>query len=74
MTPNQLRAARAALQLSVADLANLADVYKDTIGRFENERGGLQASTQAKLIEALTGLGITLLDDDGNGYGIRFKG
>lgn len=52
MTPQQSRMARAALGLSVNDLAGLANVRAMTVSNFERG-GGCYASTVAKLQAAL---------------------
>lgn len=62
MTPAQLRMARNALKLGVRELAEVANVTTATITRFENERGGLNAVTQEKLVGALETMGITFLN------------
>ncbi|AHF83716.1 DNA-binding protein [Rhizobium leguminosarum bv. trifolii WSM1689] len=73
MTPAQLRMARAALKIGVRDLAELAGVTTATITRFENERGGLNSATSAKIKSSLTSAGIILIDQNGNGPGVRLR-
>jgi transcriptional regulator with XRE-family HTH domain len=71
--PTQLKAARALLELGVRDLAKLADVTTATITRFENSRGGLNASTADKLQKALEAKGLVFIEENGGGAGVRFQ-
>lgn len=73
LKPAQVRMARSALKIGVRELADMADTTPFTVTRFETEKGGLQAATLEKLIGALERAGVTFLDDDGNGPGVRFK-
>ncbi|MGJ7042134.1 transcriptional regulator with XRE-family HTH domain [Shinella sp. BE166] len=73
MDSSQLRMARAALKIGVRDLAEMASVTTATITRFENERGGLNSTTQAKLRAALEAAGIIFIDQNGNGPGVRLR-
>ena len=73
MNSSQVRMARAALKIGVRDLAEMASVTTATITRFENERGGLNASTQAKLKAALEAAGVIFIDQNGNGPGVRLR-
>jgi transcriptional regulator with XRE-family HTH domain len=73
MTPAQLRMARAALKIGVRDLADLSDVTTATITRYENERGGLNGATAAKLKASLHEAGIIFIDANGNGPGVRLR-
>jgi DNA-binding XRE family transcriptional regulator len=73
MDSTQLRMARAALKIGVRELAVLAGVTTATITRFENERGGLNQATSAKLKAALVAAGIMFIDQNGNGPGVRLR-
>ena len=73
VTPAQLRMARAATRLGVREIAELAGVAPFTVSRFENEQGGLRLDTAEKLKRALKQLGVSFLDDDGTGAGVRFQ-
>jgi transcriptional regulator with XRE-family HTH domain len=64
MTPAQLRMARSALKIGVRDLALMASVTTATITRYENERGGLNDVTRAKLAAALEGAGVKFIEAD----------
>lgn len=71
MTPVQLRMARSALKIGVRDLAEMADVTTATITRYENERGGLNQATEAKLRTALEKAGIEFLGDTAVGMIVK---
>lgn len=76
MTPTQSRMARAALDLSQADLAKLAGVREMTLSNFE--RGGnCYASTVAKLRKALEDRGAVFISTGeaslSGGAGVRLK-
>lgn len=64
ITPMQIRMARAALRIGVRDLAAMADMTTATITRYENERGGLLASTRDKLQAALESEGVEFIGED----------
>lgn len=73
----QCRMARAALQLGVRDLAQIADVSPNTIARLE--RGEvLHARTQAFIRGALEAEGVSFLEPGGysfaGGFGVRLGG
>ena len=63
MTPAQLRMARSALKIGVRDLADMAGVTTATITRYENERGGLNATTRDKIATALELAGVLFIKD-----------
>ncbi|MEM7667399.1 MAG: helix-turn-helix transcriptional regulator [Pseudomonadota bacterium] len=73
MTAEQVRMARAALQLGVRDLADLAGVAPGTLSRFETGKGGINLSTAQKIREALEAAGIQFIDKNGGGVGVRFR-
>ena len=72
MTPEQLRMARAALQLGVRELAELADVTPNTISRIENGHDAM-ASTLEKIRTALENEGVQFIPENGGGPGVRLK-
>jgi transcriptional regulator with XRE-family HTH domain len=63
--------ARAALRLSVRDLAKIADVSAMTVTRLENARSGGYAETLRKIQEALEKAGVEFMD--GDSPGVRLK-
>ena len=73
MTPAQLRMARAATRLGVREVAELAGVAPFTVSRFETEQGGLRLATAEKLRRVFKQLGVTFLEDEGAGAGIRYQ-
>jgi len=64
--------ARAALGWSVRDLASKVGVSGNTVSRFENGADA-RGSTLSKVQRAFEREGVTFLDDNGAGVGIRFK-
>ena len=71
----QLKAARALLAWSQADLAHHSGVSEPTIARLEAEDGGLggRPSTAAKILDALLTAGIEFIPDQGDGTGVRLS-
>lgn len=59
--------ARAALGLSVRELAQRAQVAESTILRFETNKGGMQTGTLERLQSALEEGGVIFVSRDGNG-------
>nr|WP_291875881.1 helix-turn-helix transcriptional regulator [Caulobacter sp.] len=67
--------ARAALGISVRELADRADVADSTIHRFESNKGGMQTGTLERIQSALEAEGIVFVSADfSGGPGVRFKG
>lgn len=73
MYPVQMRMARAALQLGVRELSEMADVATATIVRFEKERGGLNTATLGRLKAALEAAGLIFLEQAEHGPGICLR-
>lgn len=73
MTLAQLRMARAATRLGVREVAQLAGITPFTVSRYENEQGGLRLVTAERLKGAFERLGVSFLEDDGTGAGVRFR-
>lgn len=74
VSPAQMRMARAALGLSVRELAERASVSESTIHRFEANKGGMQTGTLDRLQSALEAAGIIFLSaDEAGGPGVRLK-
>jgi transcriptional regulator with XRE-family HTH domain len=65
--------ARAALKIGVRELAVEADVAPMTISRYENEHGGMQATTRDRVQAVLEAKGIAFEVDDGRGPGVRYR-
>jgi transcriptional regulator with XRE-family HTH domain len=68
----QCRMARAALGLSVRQLADLADVSNDTVVRFEGGQE-LKSRTIAAIRAALESAGVEFIAENGGGAGVRLR-
>lgn len=64
--------ARVATGLGLRELAELADISPNTLSRLERGED-LRPSTIGTIRAALEGRGVSFLDDDGNGVGVRVK-
>jgi transcriptional regulator with XRE-family HTH domain len=62
----QIRMARAAVGLSVRQLADLSGVADSTILRFETGRGSILASNLARIQKALEDAGVMFIEADGS--------
>ncbi len=71
--PGQLRAARALLGITRAELAAAADTTERTIARLEDGETRPHKSTNTRLIDALNARGIELIEENGGGAGVRFR-
>jgi len=67
MSPVQCKMARAAVGLSVVQLAQLAGVNKNTVVNFESGRDAY-ASTATKLRDAFLATGLIRFEGDGGVY------
>ena len=65
--------ARAALQLSIRDLAKITGIAPRTISRFETGKSGGLAVTIEKLRTALEKAGVEFIPENGGGPGVRLK-
>lgn len=71
---SQVRMARAALRISVRELAALSGVADSTILRFETGKGAILTTNMARIQEALEEAGALFLSADANGGpGVRLK-
>lgn len=73
LTPSQCRMARAALQIGVRDLAQLAGLSAMTVTRFENARTSGAPETQDALRKALETAGVIFIEENGGGPGVRLR-
>ncbi|ATC33032.1 XRE family transcriptional regulator [Caulobacter vibrioides] len=74
ISPAQIRMARAALGISVRELAERSQVADSTIHRFESNKGGMQTGTLDRIQAALENDGIVFLAADATGGpGVRLK-
>lgn len=70
----QVRMARAALKLSVRQLAEAAGVADSTILRFETGRGAILATNLGRIQTCLEDLGVIFIPADAQGGpGVRLK-
>ena len=76
LTSAQIRAARALLQWSAADLANESSVGVNTIRRAEiaGDQIALTAANSAMLRGVLEAAGVEFIDENGGGPGVRLRG
>ena len=76
ITGGQIRAARAVLRLSVAELAERAQVGVQTVKRFELADGlpPSRTATLASVQSALEAAGIEFIGSPDDGPGIRLRG
>jgi transcriptional regulator with XRE-family HTH domain len=70
-----MKAARALLAWSQADLAAASGVSEPTIARLESEDGpiGGRAETGEKLCKAMERAGVEFIEENGGGAGVRMK-
>lgn len=74
LQPNQVRAGRAIIGLTMDEFAAAAGISSQTILRLENGETTASRSTTARIADALTRFGVELLgEDDGHGVGVRMR-
>lgn len=73
MKPAQVRMARAALNWSLADLAEAAGVHRNTISNFETGRYAGEPDRLDAMRRALEKAGIIFVEENGEGPGVRLK-
>ena len=75
ITGEQIRAARGLARLDQAELAERAGISLETIKRLERLRGPISANTttEAAIRSAFGTLDVIFLEEDGHGYGVRFR-
>ena len=72
MNADQARMARAAIKLGVREVAEVASITPNTVSRIENGSDA-KVSTMDALETVYRERGISFLEDDGDGPGVRFK-
>jgi transcriptional regulator with XRE-family HTH domain len=72
MNGDQARMARAALKLSVRDVASAARVSPNTVTRLE-AGGPVNHSTTAAIRAALESAGVIFVEENGEGPGVRLR-
>ena len=79
ISPPQIRGARAMLNLSQSDLAELALVSVETLKRLEGMRAGISvgkgvsADALQKVRAAIEAAGVEFIAENGGGAGVRLK-
>jgi transcriptional regulator with XRE-family HTH domain len=75
ITVRQMKAARALLAWSQADLAEASGVSEPTIARLESDDGELggRPETGQKLVAALTRAGIEFIGTEADGLGVKMR-
>jgi transcriptional regulator with XRE-family HTH domain len=73
VTSAQVRMARAALNWSVRDLAEAAQIHRNTVTNIETGRYAGDAETLAAIVAALKRGGVEFLDENGGGPGVRLR-
>ena len=65
--------ARAALNWSVRDLAEAAQIHRNTVTNIETGRYVGDAATLAAIVGALKRAGVEFIDENGGGPGVRLR-
>ena len=75
ITTRQIKAARALLAWSQADLADRSGISEPTVARLESADGELggREDTAQKLRAAIEAAGVEFIDENGGGPGVRLK-
>ena len=73
MSPSQCRGARALLDMTQPQLAEVAQVGLSTVVDFERERRRVSEDAVEKMQLALKAAGIEFIDENDGGSGVRFR-
>jgi transcriptional regulator with XRE-family HTH domain len=73
VTSAQVRMARAALNWSVRDLAEAAQIHRNTVTNIETGRYAGDEATLAAIVGALKRAGVEFINENGGGPGVRLK-
>ena len=75
VTTRQIKAARALLSWSQADLAERSGISEPTVARLESADGELggREDTAQRLRAAIEAAGVEFIDENGGGPGVRLK-
>ncbi len=73
VTSAQVRMARAALNWSVRDLAEAAQIHRNTVTNIETGRYAGDAETLAAIVAVLKRAGVEFIDENGGGPGVRLR-
>ena len=73
MTPGQCRAARALLDITQPELAELAELGLSTVVDFEKSRRDVSRLVVVSLQRALEEAGVRFIAENGEGPGVRLR-
>jgi DNA-binding XRE family transcriptional regulator len=73
VTSAQVRMARAALNWTVRDLAQAAELHRNTVTNLETGRYAGDPETVAIIEQVLVKAGIEFIDENGGGPGVRLR-
>ncbi|WP_312011939.1 helix-turn-helix transcriptional regulator [Bradyrhizobium sp. AUGA SZCCT0182] len=75
VTTRQIKAARALLAWSQADLANRSGISEPTVARLESADGevGGREDTAQRMRAAIEAAGVDFIDENGGGPGVRLR-
>jgi len=75
VTTRQVKAARALLGWSQADLASRSGISEPTVARLESTDGefGGREATAGKIRHAIEAAGVEFIDENGGGPGVRLR-
>ena len=73
MTPGQCRAARALLDITQPELAELAELGLSTVVDFEKSRRDVSRLVVVSLQRALEEAGVRFIAENGEGAGVRLR-
>jgi transcriptional regulator with XRE-family HTH domain len=73
MQPEQMRAARGALNWSLDDLATVSGVHRNTLSNFETRKYDGEPEKLARVKRALESAGVIFIEENGEAAGIRLR-
>jgi transcriptional regulator with XRE-family HTH domain len=73
VTSAQVRMARAAINWTVRQLAEAAQVHRNTITNIETGKYAGDSATLVAIESALRRAGVEFIDENGGGRGVRFR-
>jgi transcriptional regulator with XRE-family HTH domain len=73
ITPGQCKAARALLELTQGELADVATLGLSTIVDFEKQRRQVSVVAIRAIRQALAARGVEFIDENGGGPGVRLR-
>ena len=73
VTSAQVRMARAALNWTVRDLAEAADLHRNTVTNLETGRYAGDPQTLAVIERVLMRAGVVFIEENGGGPGVRLR-